>query len=218
MSYAVARLDEIDGDQRWPLALPARSAPLRHHVVRCQRLDGPRGRRSDHQRARRGRRSSEELYFVLERPGRVRARRRAAWMRPPGRSSSSRPGVKRTAFAEEAGTTILALGGMPGKAYEPSGFGALGAARPRCTRQGEYAEAADRGRERGRGAPGVPRAALQPRLLREPRGPHGRRDRAPAAGHRAVRERSADVREWAKSDTDFDPIRDDPEFKELVGG
>ena len=32
------------------------------------------------------------------------------------------PGVRRTAFAEEAGTTIIALGGTPGKAYEPAGY------------------------------------------------------------------------------------------------
>ena len=32
------------------------------------------------------------------------------------------PGVKRTAFAEEPETTVIALGGAPGKAYEPDGW------------------------------------------------------------------------------------------------
>src|SRR3954447_18030239 len=31
----------------------------------------------------------------------------------------ARPGVKRTAYAEEPETTILAIGGTPGEAYEP---------------------------------------------------------------------------------------------------
>ena len=34
---------------------------------------------------------------------------------------------------------------------------------------------------------------------------------------RPVVEKSAQLREFAKGDSDFDPIRDDPEFKELVG-
>ena len=32
------------------------------------------------------------------------------------------PDVKRTAFAEEPGTTLVAVGGKPGAAYEPSGY------------------------------------------------------------------------------------------------
>src|SRR4029453_12274540 len=32
------------------------------------------------------------------------------------------PNVKRTAFAEEAGTTVVAVGGTAGKAYEPVGW------------------------------------------------------------------------------------------------
>jgi hypothetical protein len=31
-------------------------------------------------------------------------------------------GVKRTAFAEEPATTIVAIGGTPGRVYEPNGF------------------------------------------------------------------------------------------------
>ncbi len=40
---------------------------------------------------------------------------------PAGTLVFARPDVKRTAFAEEPGTTIVALGGVPGKAYEPRG-------------------------------------------------------------------------------------------------
>ena len=33
-----------------------------------------------------------------------------------------RPNVERTAFAVEPETTIIAIGGTPGTAYEPNGF------------------------------------------------------------------------------------------------
>ena len=64
---------------------------------------------------------SEELYLVTQ--GRavfeLDGERRDA---PAGTFVYVEPDVKRTAFAEEAGTTIVAIGGVPGKAYEPSGW------------------------------------------------------------------------------------------------
>ena len=65
---------------------------------------------------------------------------------PAGTLVFARPGVKRTAFAEEPGTTIVALGGTPGKAYEPVGWEVWAPLRP-LYEAGEYAEVADRGRE-----------------------------------------------------------------------
>jgi hypothetical protein len=56
------------------------------------------------------------------------------------------PDVKRTAFAEEPGTTILAVGGIPGDAYEPHGWEVWSQLRP-LYESGEYAAVADRGRE-----------------------------------------------------------------------
>ena len=77
--------------------------------------------------------SDEELYLVLrghatfELDGeRVDA--------PAGTLVFVRPGVKRTAFAEEAGTTIVVLGGSPGKAVRTLRLGGLGAAATRSTR------------------------------------------------------------------------------------
>src|SRR5918912_1070728 len=63
----------------------------------------------------------EELYLVLQ--GRARfeldgERVEAA----PGTFVYARPRVKRTAFAEEPGTTIVAVGAVPGHAYEPGGW------------------------------------------------------------------------------------------------
>ena len=41
---------------------------------------------------------------------------------PTGTFIFAPPGVKRTVFAEEPETTAIALGGTPGKAYEPGGW------------------------------------------------------------------------------------------------
>jgi quercetin dioxygenase-like cupin family protein len=62
---------------------------------------------------------------------------------PTGTLVFVRPGVKRTAFAEEAGTSILALGATPGRAYVPAGWEIWGAAYG----AGDYAAAADQVRE-----------------------------------------------------------------------
>ena len=41
---------------------------------------------------------------------------------PAGTYVFVEPAVKRTAFAEEPGTTIVSVGGVQGEAYEPSGW------------------------------------------------------------------------------------------------
>jgi quercetin dioxygenase-like cupin family protein len=41
---------------------------------------------------------------------------------PAGTFVFAPPGVKRTTFAEEPETTVIALGSAPGKAYEPDGW------------------------------------------------------------------------------------------------
>ena len=63
----------------------------------------------------------EELYFVQS--GRARFECDGESMdAPAGTFAFARPGVKRTAFAEEPGTTILAVGGRPGEVYtRPAG-------------------------------------------------------------------------------------------------
>src|SRR4029079_11834955 len=64
---------------------------------------------------------------------------------PAGTFVFAPPGVKRTAFAEEAGTTVNALGGTPGQAYEADGWELWAPLNP-LYESGEFAEAADRGR------------------------------------------------------------------------
>ena len=145
-SYAVARLDEIEEltDGREPFR------PVRHHfgitsfgVNAWTAHDVGDRIINEHDESEPD--AHEELYLVVsgravfELDGdRVDA--------PAGTLVFAPPGVKRTAFAEEPETTLLALGGTPGKAYEPDGWELWAPLNP-LYQAGEYAEAADRGRE-----------------------------------------------------------------------
>ena len=120
--------------------------------------------------------------------------------------------MKRTAFAEEPGTTLVAIGGIPGKAYEPHGWEVWVQVAP-LYQAGEYAAAADRGRELIQANPHYPllfyNLACCEALA-------GRTD--DAIEHlRHAADRSKELRRYAKEDSDFDPIRDEPAFKEIVG-
>jgi len=131
---------------------------------------------------------------------------------PAGTFVSVSPGVKRTAFAEEPGTTIVALGGTPGKAYEPHG-GELWLPLNHLYESGQYAEAADRGREEIEAHPEYPmplyNLACCESLAGRP---------AEAVEHlRLAIERGEQFRSMAAEDSDFDPIREEPAFKELIG-
>jgi hypothetical protein len=68
----------------------------------------------------------EQCSIHQRRFGRVRERG-GSWVslasdtaRDDGHAVFATPGVKRTAFADEPGTTLIALGGTPGKAYKES--------------------------------------------------------------------------------------------------
>ena len=82
----------------------------------------------------------EELYFVQSGHARFELDGERVDA-PAGTFVFARPSVKRTAFAEEPGTTILAVGGTPGQAYEPTGW-ELWAPAGRLYREGRYAEGA----------------------------------------------------------------------------
>jgi hypothetical protein len=130
---------------------------------------------------------------------------------PAGTMVFARPGVKRTAFAEDAGTTIVAIGGTPGEVYEASGFEVWLPITP-LYEAGKYAEAADRGRELIEENPDYAGLLYNVRAARaSPR-------KADAIEHlRGAIERSERFRSFAAGDSDFDPIREEPAFKELSG-
>src|SRR5437870_5859795 len=145
-TYAVAHLDEIDeiNDGRVPMR------PVRHHFgITGFGVNAWTGRNAgdriinEHEEEEAD--SDEELYIVTQ--GRavfeLDGERHDA---PAGTLVFVRPGVKRTAFAEEAGTTIVSVGGAPGKPYNPVGWELWSPLRL-LYEAGAYAEVVDRGRE-----------------------------------------------------------------------
>lgn len=122
------------------------------------------------------------------------------------------PQTKRGAVALEDGTTVLAVGGKPGEAYEPSAWESWFAAAPHRER-GEYEQAL---------------AIIETDLKQRPDHPAllyetacyeallGRRD--DAVGHlRQAVEREPRFAESAIEDEDFVSLAGDPEFLAITG-
>jgi tetratricopeptide (TPR) repeat protein len=213
MSYAVAHLDQIDeiSDGRSP------SRPVRAHFgITSFGVNAFTGREvgdriiSEHDESE-GADGQEELYLVHR--GRARFELDGESLdAATGTFVCARPGVKRTAFAEEPGTTIIVIGGTPGKVYEPTGYEFWAPLVP-LYEAGEYAEAADRGRELIEAHPEF-MALLYNVACCESLA--GRTDDA-IAHLRLAFERAGDLRSLAAKDSDLDALREEPAFKELVG-
>jgi tetratricopeptide (TPR) repeat protein len=119
--------------------------------------------------------------------------------------------VKRTAFAEEAGTTLVAVGGTAGKAYEPVGWELWYPLRKRYE-AGEHAEVAQALREALVDAPEYGLLFYNLACLESLTG-----EEADAIEHlRKAIELSEQFRAYARQDSDLDAIRDDPAVKELL--
>jgi tetratricopeptide (TPR) repeat protein len=209
--YAVAHLDEIEelGTGRVPYR------PVRHRFgITAFGVNSWTGREAgdrilnEHDEAGV---AEEELYFVHR--GRARFELDGEPVAAPaGTFVFAPPGVTRTAFAEEPGTTILAIGGTPGKAYEPIGWELWAPLQP-LYQAGEYATAADRGRELIEENPEYPGLLFNVACCESLA---GRTDDALEHLRLAVG-KSERVRAFAAGDSDLDPIRDEPAFRELVG-
>ncbi len=209
--YAVARLDEIEEltDGREPYR------PVRHHfgitsfgiTAWTARTVGDRII-NEHDESEPG--GDEELYLVVS--GRavfeLDGERVSA---PAGTLVFAPPGVKRTAFAEEPETTLLVLGGTPGEAYVPDGWELWALLNP-LYEAGEYAEAADRGRELVEAHPQYAGLFYNLACCESLAG-----RTSDALEHlRVAVDSSERFRAYAADDSDFDPIRDEPAFGELV--
>jgi quercetin dioxygenase-like cupin family protein len=126
---------------------------------------------------------------------------------PAGTFVFATPGTKRGAHATEPGTTVLALGAKPGVPHEVSKWEAIFAAFGQL-RTGD--EAAGRKEieaalaEHPNEWQGFFNAACFESLT-------GNRDQALAHLRHAI-ELDPKAKEWAAKDTDFDWLRDDPEF------
>lgn len=211
--FAVARLDDIDeiDDGRCPFR------PVRHHFgitsfginAMIARADGDRlinEHREDEPD------SSEELYVVVS--GHATFELDGETQDAPAGTLVHVPvGVTRTAFAREAGTTVLAIGaGAPGQPYEPQGW-ELFAPLFALLESGEYEEGADRAQalladDPPYGAIYYNTACFESRA--------GRTDAALTHLRRAV-ELSPRLAESARCDDDLAALREHAEFTEIVG-
>jgi tetratricopeptide (TPR) repeat protein len=152
----------------------------------------------------------EELYFVQS--GHARFELDGEHVdAPAGTFVFARPSVKRTAFADEPGTTILAVGATPGKVYEPLGW-ELWAPFGQLYREGRYAEAADQARDVAAAHPEYPGLLYNLACCESLAG-----RKADAIEHlRLAIEKSDSVRSYLAEDSDLDPVRDEPEFQALL--
>ena len=182
--YAVARIDEIDeiSDGRCPWR-PVRfhfgitsfgvNAFTAHQVG--DRLINEHDESQEHD-------LQEELYLVQ----RGRATFELDGERvdaPAGTLVFVPPEVKRTAFAEEPGTTLVALGGTPGKAYQPQG-GEIWMPLDHLYESGQYAEAADRDARRSKPIPSIQGRSTTSRAARA--SPDGQTTRSSTSGSRST--------------------------------
>jgi tetratricopeptide (TPR) repeat protein len=207
--YAVAHLEEIEeiSDGREPLR------PVRHHFgITSFGVNAWTGREAgdrilnEHDEAD----EQEELYLVHR--GRARFELDGEQVdAPTGTLVFARPGVKRTAFAEEPGTTVLALGGTPGQAYQPEGWEIWSQLNP-LYQSGEYAEAAERGRELVAAHPQYSMVAYNVACCESLA---GQTDDAVEHLRLAIGGNER-LRSLAAEDSDFDTIREEAGFRELV--
>ena len=215
--YAVVHVDDIpeQDDGRVPIR------PVRHHLgitgfgvnAWTARSAGDR-MIPEHQEADEAEDEAdrdEELYLVLQ--GRavfeLDGERHDA---PAGTFVFVRPRVNRTAFAEEPATVIVSVGGTPGKPYDPVGWELWYPLR-RLYEAGDYPEVVERGREVIESNPPCGllfyNVACCESLI-------GQTTEALEHLGRAI-ELSEQLRDYAKNDSDLDPIRGEPAFQELIG-
>jgi tetratricopeptide (TPR) repeat protein len=212
--FAVARLDEIGeiNDARCPFR------PVRHHFgittfgvnAMTAHAEGDR-LINEHDEAEPD--SSEELYVVLsghaafELEGQPQDAPTGTFVHVPA-------GTKRTAFAREAGTTVLCIGAGPaGKPYEPSGWEVFAPLIP-LFESGDYEKGADRAQalianDPPYGGLYYNTACFEARA--------GRTDAALTHLRRAV-ELSPQLAELAREDEDLTALRAEPAFGEIVRG
>jgi mannose-6-phosphate isomerase-like protein (cupin superfamily) len=208
IGYASATIDELD-------ELPhngCRILPVRHHFgisafgVNGWRADVGERVMPEHEEDS----GNEELYIVLH--GRATFELDGERLDAPAGTLVAVPaGVKRTAFAAEEGTTVLAVGATAGEPYTPSGWEIWGQFHP-LYEAGKYDEVIERSRETLESA-GYPQPLYNLACCESLA---GRTDDAIEHLRQAI-DQVEMLRDLAKQDTDLDPIREEPAFKELVG-
>ena len=146
-NYKVTRLDEIEAldDGRVP------TQPVRHHLgIQAFGVNGFTAREAGDRLINEHDESAEydqheELYVVVNGHARFEIGDETVDA-PQGTLVFVPPDLKRTAFAEEAGTALLAVGAAAGQAYEPGGW-EIWSPFNSLYQAGDYAGVADKGRE-----------------------------------------------------------------------
>ena len=153
----------------------------------------------------------QELYFVLRGRARFQLGEDEHTLGVGQMVFIEDPSIRRGAFAEEDGTVVLVVGGTPGVAYSVSAWEAAAHAYP-LWKAGEIGKAV----EILRSVAGEhPDAGIVLYNLACAEVLHGEPD--PAIGHlRRAIELEDRFRELARTDEDFDAVRERDEFKELV--
>src|SRR3954466_7608258 len=199
--YAVARLEDIDeiSDGREPWR------PVRHHFgITSFGINAWSGREAGDRIINEQDEEGEdgELYFVQT--GRARFELDCERVdAPAGTFVFARPGVKRTAYAEEAGTAILASGATPGHVYKPTGW-ELWAPAGRLYQEGRYEEAADLARDLAAANPQYPALLYNLACCESLAG----RKRDAIEPVRLAIAAADEPRSYLATDSDLDPLRD----------
>jgi len=208
--YGVANVGEIEG---FDYREDTRMHPVRHHFsISAFGVNGWTAENAgdrlvpSHEEDP----GSEELYVVVS--GRARFEVDGDTVdAPAGTLVFCAPEANRTAFAEESGTTVLAVGSTVGQAYEPSGWEIWAPAHP-AYESGDYEAAIETTRPIVDTNPHYSAPAYN---LACCEALSGRTEDAIVHLRQAVEQRPQ-LRELAREDSDFDPIREEPGFRELV--
>jgi mannose-6-phosphate isomerase-like protein (cupin superfamily) len=210
VSYRIAIIDDL---QDIPYRQDTHMRPVRHHLgitafgTNAWTAANEGDRLVPEHREDEG---NEELYVVLR--GRARFEIDGNTLdASAGSLVFVEPESNRTAFAEDAGTTVLAIGSTVGQPYEVGGWEVWAEFHP-AYEAGDYDGVVDRARETVEAseyaAPLYNLACCEALAGRK----------QDAIGHlRVAFERRPSLRDLAKEDTDLNPLQDEPAFRELVG-
>jgi quercetin dioxygenase-like cupin family protein len=208
---AVAHLNDISNRDAW--------IPIRHHFgisafgVNAYRAEEEGGRLiTDHTE---NPTQQEELYVIVE--GHATFTVDGEEIDAPlGTLVFANPATRRSAVAKAAGTTVLAVGGRPGQAYDVGPWEESwkeNQAAMAFYREERYSEAADVLREAIVAKPDAAGLYYNLACFDSKAG-------ADPATVAASLERAIELypafREFARDDSDFDPVRDDPAIRALV--
>lgn len=132
---------------------------------------------------------------------------------PAGTLVYCSPGTQRSAVAAEAGTTVLALDGKPGQAYDPRGW-ELWTGLATLYDAGKHAEVVERLRAIVAEHPQYPLLYYNLACSESLTG-----QTEEAMDHLAAAVAlNEEFREYAREDSDLAPLRDDPRFIQLTAG